>query len=103
MAKEIRGIAASEGIGIAPAYRLVEPDLHYEKRRIANPMVEYKRFMQAVDASSADLQLLKDRAAGRLTPDDLAIFDAHIAILSDPELLKQVKQQIDQQIALPAP
>ena len=98
MAKEIRGIAASEGIGIAPAYRLVEPDLHYEKRRIANPMVEYKRFMQAVDASSADLQLLKDRAAGRLTPDDLAIFDAHIAILSDPELLKQVKQQIDQQI-----
>ena len=27
MAKEIKGIAASEGIGIAPAYRLVEPDL----------------------------------------------------------------------------
>lgn len=97
MAKEIKGIAASEGIGIAPAYRLVEPDLHYRKRRVENPMVEYKRFMQAVEASTADLQRLKKRAAKRLTTDDLAVFDAHIAILSDPELLKQVKQQIEQQ------
>lgn len=98
MVKEIRGIAASEGIGIAPAYRLVEPDLHYPKRRVENPMVEYKRFMQAVDASIADLQRLKAHAQSRLTPDDLEIFDAHIAILSDPELLKQVKQQIQQQL-----
>ncbi|WP_242360688.1 phosphoenolpyruvate--protein phosphotransferase [Limosilactobacillus antri] len=98
MAKEIKGIAASEGIGIAPAYRLVAPDLHYTKRRIENPMVEYKRFMQAVDASLADLRRLKERAAGRLAPDALGIFDAHAAILSDPELLKQVKQQLDQQV-----
>lgn len=98
MAKEIKGIAASEGIGIAPAYRLVEPDLTYQKRRVTNPLTEYKRVMQAFDESIDELRRLKDRAASRLSPDDLAIFDAHITILSDPELLKQVKQLLEQQI-----
>jgi len=29
--KEIKGIGVSNGIAIAPAYRLVEPDLSFEK------------------------------------------------------------------------
>lgn len=99
MAEEIKGIAASEGIGIAPAYRLVEPDLTYPKRRNGDPTVELQRVRGALDESITDLQKLKKRAASRLTTEDLAIFDAHIAILSDPELLKQVKDQLDQQIS----
>ena len=98
MAKEIKGIAASEGIGIAPAYRLVEPDLTYQKRRVENPLTEYKRVMQAFEESIDELRQLKERAGSRLSPDDLAIFDAHITILSDPELLKQVKQLLEQQV-----
>lgn len=98
MVKEIKGIAASEGIGIAPAYRLVEPNLTYQKRRIENPLTEYKRVMQAFDESIDELRRLKDRASSRLSPDDLAIFDAHITIFSDPELLKQVKQLLEQQV-----
>lgn len=98
MAKEIKGIAASEGIGIAPAYRLVEPDLSYQKRRVTNSLTEYKRVMQAFDESIDELQKLKKRAQTRLSTDELAIFDAHITILSDPELLKQVKQLIEQQV-----
>lgn len=99
MAKEIKGIAASEGIGIAPAYRLVAPDLSYPKRRIDNPMVEYKRVLQVFDESIAEIRRLKERSHSRLSTEELAIFDAHIEILSDPELLKQVKQLIDQQVS----
>lgn len=98
MAKEIKGIAASEGIGIAPAYRLVEPDLSYQKRRVENPLTEYKRVMQAFDESIDELRSLKEKARPRLSTDELEIFDAHITILADPELLKQVKQLLDQQV-----
>ena len=34
MAKDVKGIAASDGIGIAPAYLLVDPDLSYDKVRL---------------------------------------------------------------------
>ena len=97
MAKEIKGIAASEGIGIAPVYRLVEPALHYQKRRVNNTLTEYKRVLQAFNESTDELRRIKKNARGRLSDEDLQVFDAHIAILADPELLGQVKQLIDQQ------
>lgn len=97
MAERIKGIAASEGIGIAPAYRLVQPDLHYQKRRVANSLMEYKRVMQAFNQSIDELTKIKHNADGRLSEEDLQVFDVHIAIFSDPELLGQVKQLIDQQ------
>lgn len=34
MSQIIKGIAASDGIGIAKAYTLAEPDLSFEKRRL---------------------------------------------------------------------
>ena len=37
----VKGIAASDGIGIAKAYTLVEPDLSFEKKKIDDPAAEY--------------------------------------------------------------
>ena len=36
MTKTLKGIAASDGIAIAPAYLLVEPDLSFSKSSIAD-------------------------------------------------------------------
>ena len=95
MPKDIQGIAASDGVGIAPAYLLTTPDLSFKKRRVADPEQEYRRVKAAFTASIADLQRIKENARKRLSDKELDIFDAHIAILSDPEMLGQIKGEID--------
>lgn len=95
MSKDIHGIAASDGIGIAPAYLLTMPDLSFKKRRIKDTGREYQRVKEAFAASTADLRKIKENAKKRLSDKELDVFDAHIAILSDPEMLGQIKSEID--------
>lgn len=97
MSKRITGIAASDGIGIAKAYRLVDPDLSFEKRTITDASVEVTRITQAMAASTDDLKVIRQKAAENLGEDEAAVFDAHIAILADPEMMTQIKSVITDQ------
>ena len=93
----IKGIAASDGIGIAKAYTLIEPDLSFEKKTIDDPATEYQRIEAAFDQSISELATIKQNAKSRLSDEELEVFDAHIAILSDPEMKSQIKDEIESQ------
>lgn len=95
MSQVVKGIAASDGIGIAPAYLLVDPDLSYEKKTIDDPAAEYARVEAAFAKSIKQLETIKENAASRLGAEELAVFDAHITILSDPEMMGQIKDSIE--------
>lgn len=95
MAKDIKGIAASDGIGIAPAYLLVDPDLSYDKVKVDDTAAEYARVKKAFQDSIEELTQIKENAKDRLGEEELGVFDAHIAILSDPEMLGQIKDNIE--------
>ncbi|GAX00709.1 phosphoenolpyruvate--protein phosphotransferase [Secundilactobacillus silagei] len=95
MSTKVKGIAASDGIGIAKAYLLVTPDLSFKKTSITDTDTEISRVHQALSVSVEDLKAIQDNAKGSLDEDTLAIFDAHIAILSDPEMIKQIDQEIN--------
>lgn len=95
MAKDVKGIAASEGIGIAPAYLLVDPDLSYDKVKVDDTAAEYARVEKAFQDSIEELTQIKENAKDRLGEEELGVFDAHIAILSDPEMLGQIKDDIE--------
>lgn len=95
MAKDVKGIAASDGIGIAPAYLLVDPDLSYDKVKVDDIAAEYARVEQAFQDSIEELTQIKENAKDRLGEEELGVFDAHIAILSDPEMLGQIKDDIE--------
>ena len=97
MSQIIKGIAASDGIGIAKAYLLIDPDLSFEKKTIDDPAAEYERVEKAFSASIADLATIKQNAKSRLSDEELEVFDAHIAILSDPEMKSQIKDEIESQ------
>ena len=97
MPQIIKGIAASDGIGIAKAYLLIDPDLSFEKKTIDDPTAEYERVEKAFSASIADLATIKQNAKSRLSDEELEVFDAHIAILSDPEMKSQIKDEIENQ------
>ena len=90
----IRGIAASNGIAIAKAYRLVEPDFSFEKRSVEVPADEVTRFQTALKKSKAELEQIRERAATELGPDKAAIFEAHLLVLSDPELIAPIEDKV---------
>ncbi|WP_350346178.1 phosphoenolpyruvate--protein phosphotransferase [Heyndrickxia faecalis] len=94
MSTILKGIAASNGIAIAKAYRLVEPDLSFEKRSVQNVSDELKRFDTAVSESKSELQAIREHAMKALGADKAAIFDAHLLVLEDPELLTPVQDKI---------
>lgn len=97
MSIKIKGIAASDGIGIAKAYLLVTPDLSFRKVTITDPDAEIDRLHRALDTSVSDLKMIKARVEGQLDPEVLAIFDVHIELLTDPEMIKQIEQLIQTQ------
>ncbi|MBT2726108.1 phosphoenolpyruvate--protein phosphotransferase [Bacillus sp. ISL-75] len=90
----LQGIAASNGIAIAKAYRLVEPDLSFEQKTIDDAAAEVDRFRQAMEKSKAELEAIRDRAKVDLGADKAAIFEAHLLVLSDPELNTPIEEKI---------
>ncbi|WHY87903.1 phosphoenolpyruvate--protein phosphotransferase [Neobacillus novalis] len=90
----LSGIAASNGIAIAKAYRLVEPDLSFEQTKIDDAAEEVERFRQAMNKSKAELEVIRDRAKIDLGEDKAAIFEAHLLVLSDPELNTPIEDKI---------
>ncbi|KRK86810.1 phosphoenolpyruvate--protein phosphotransferase [Lentilactobacillus sunkii] len=95
--KEFKGIAASDGIAIASAFRLTEPDLSFKKRSITNASDEIKRLYAAIDVSKDELLTIQQRTLEDLGSNEAEVFKAHVAILSDPEMLKRVKSTIEKE------
>ncbi|HAA8704997.1 TPA_asm: phosphoenolpyruvate--protein phosphotransferase [Listeria monocytogenes] len=94
MAKELKGIAASDGIAIAKAYLLVEPDLSYEKTEVTDVESEVKRFESALEVSRTELSMIREKASKDLGEDKAQIFDAHLLVLNDPELTGPIEESI---------
>jgi phosphotransferase system enzyme I (PtsI) len=94
LSRKVSGIAASDGIGIANAYLLVDPDLSFEKKSISDVDGEIKRIHESFEASTKELQQIKENAKLSLGEDEVAVFDAHIAMLSDPDMIKQIEDEI---------
>ncbi|RSD28208.1 phosphoenolpyruvate--protein phosphotransferase [Mesobacillus subterraneus] len=91
----LHGIAASNGIAIAKAYKLVEPDFTFEKKTIDVPAEEVARFQSALQTAKSELEKIRDHAGTALGADKAAIFDAHLLVLSDPELISPIEDKIN--------
>lgn len=94
MSKLINGIAASDGVAIAKAYLLVEPDLSFTNEKVTDTDAEIQKFRNALEASKIELTKIRNNAEKQLGPDKAAIFDAHLLVLDDPELIQPIKDKI---------
>ena len=90
----LTGIAASSGIAIAKAYRLLDPDLSFEKNSIEHIEEEVLRFHAAVNSAKQELQQIRKHTENQLGADEAAIFDAHLLVLNDPELIAPIEHSI---------
>ncbi len=90
----IKGIAASSGIAIAKAYKLVMPDLTVTKKTIEDVEKEIARYEEAMEKTAKELEMIKEAASKNLSAEEAAVFDAHALVLSDPEMKTQVEDKI---------
>lgn len=89
----LKGIAASSGVAISKVYKLERPVL------VVNPNfsdleTELKIFSESIEKTKVDIEKVKSKAVGRLSDDELAIFDAHLMVASDPEFVGQIEEHI---------
>ncbi|HJB04142.1 MAG TPA: phosphoenolpyruvate--protein phosphotransferase [Candidatus Merdibacter merdigallinarum] len=90
----LKGIAASAGISIAKAYKLESPKVEIVKKE-GDPAVEVEKFNAALEKTKKDIEGVKERAAKRLSEEELAVFDAHLMMAGDPEFAGQITSMIE--------
>ncbi|MHA8110040.1 phosphoenolpyruvate--protein phosphotransferase [Lactobacillaceae bacterium Melli_B4] len=91
---KLEGISASEGISIAKAYKIVEPDLSFHDEPAYDKEAEIKRLHDALDASVNDLTQIKNNIAENLGDKESMVFQSHIEMLTDPEFVSSIEQLI---------
>ncbi|HFI0136824.1 TPA: phosphoenolpyruvate--protein phosphotransferase [Streptococcus suis] len=94
MTEMLKGIAASDGVAVAKAYLLVQPDLSFETVTVEDTNAEEARLDAALAASQNELSLIRENAVASLGEEAAAVFDAHLMVLADPEMIGQIKETI---------
>ncbi len=96
----VRGIPASPGIAIGPAFLYAEPSYTPEIRLISRKRVptEIKRFREAIRASQNYLSKIKNESPDQLSQEYQEILQTQIDILNDDIFLKEVEQLIQDEL-----
>jgi phosphoenolpyruvate-protein phosphotransferase len=90
----LKGIAASAGVAVNKVYRYVHPKVVIEKKDV-NPENEVQKFNDALGKTKKDIQTIQQMAVGKLSEEELAIFDAHLMVTEDPEFIGQIEEIIN--------
>ncbi|CDZ18080.1 phosphoenolpyruvate--protein phosphotransferase [Mycoplasma capricolum] len=94
MSKQIKGIAASEGISLARALVIKETKLDIQKQLVSDVDQEIIKLEQAIEKSIADLKKIQQITLKKLGEEKVAIFDAHQDIANDPAIKEEVVELI---------
>lgn len=88
------GLAASNGIAIAPAYLLVGSDLSIKKQHTNDKDHEVTRLHDSFALSKQELRAIRDQAHQQLGQRAATVVDTQLAMLGDPALFDAIKQLI---------
>jgi phosphoenolpyruvate-protein phosphotransferase len=95
--RALGGIPASRGIAIGPAFRFRETALRFDRYRVDDPDAEWARFQAATHEAREQLAAVYARAEAESGAKQAAIFQAHMLMLEDPELLGAVRTAVEDQ------
>ncbi len=91
-ASEPTGVAP--GIGIGPALRVTSDVVDVPAERTEDPARDWRRLVDAIARSRADIVRARDRVAIEVGDEEAAILDAHVLLLDDAELLNDVETRV---------
>jgi multiphosphoryl transfer protein len=87
-------LPASPGIGIGPVRMLCAADTPTRPTRAVAPSAEWRRVVEAVAAVRREIERVRVVAAREVGPEEARIFDAHLMLLGDAEVLADVKNRV---------
>ena len=92
-------LPASPGIAVGPAWTLVRPEMLIDRAtgsaHAVDPVAEWRRIRGAVAAVRRETVRTRARTARELGESEAEVFDAHLMLLDDTELLEDVRERID--------
>ncbi|MBN8048505.1 MULTISPECIES: phosphoenolpyruvate--protein phosphotransferase [Paraclostridium] len=89
-----KGTGASPGVALGKALVIEHSELNIEKKNIENVETEVEKLQAAVEESKKELEKVKERAKVELGEHEAEIFEAHLLVLQDPELIDQTIAKI---------
>lgn len=87
-------VAASPGIAIGPARRLTAVPVDLAGHTVEGPAAEWRRAAEAVAAVRREIDHVRVLTLREVGAEQAGIFDAHLSLLTDAELLADVKSRI---------
>ena len=85
---------ASPGIGIGPACPLREAGVTVPDEEEGDADTRWQRLQDALGAVRRDVQLVREQALRQVGAAEAAIFDAHLLLLDDPDLVATTRARI---------
>lgn len=89
-----KGTGASPGIALGKALVIEHSELVIEKKAIDNIEEEVQKLQNAVEVSKEELTKVKEKALLELGEHEAEIFEAHLLVLEDPELVDSAISKI---------
>lgn len=95
----IQGVAAAAGVAIGKAFVLPtwEWDVPDQKLDAVDLTREFERLYEGIRTSKHEIESMKTEFSEIAGPEESSIFDAHIAILEDPEFMNEIRGIIERQ------
>ena len=90
----IKGIAASPGIAIGKAFLYKETKLEIVETSSLTKEEEIERLLKGREIAKAQLEEIKENTLKKLGKDKADIFEGHITLLEDEELMSEIDSKI---------
>ncbi|MDQ0112164.1 phosphoenolpyruvate--protein phosphotransferase [Paenibacillus harenae] len=94
MTQSLKGIGASPGIAVARAFFLATERFVPARAAVADGKREVARFREAVAVSRDEVEAIRAAAEERFGADKAEIFEGHLMLLEDPDLIDAIEEKI---------
>ncbi|WP_027869170.1 phosphoenolpyruvate--protein phosphotransferase [Eubacterium sp. AB3007] len=98
----LKGIAASEGIGIGKIVTISQQKITYEQKPVIGVHKEIDRLHEAIDTFVTKTEALAEKMEQSVNAKDAKIIRGHITMLNDPFMISQMEDQIKNDICAEA-
>ncbi len=95
MRKHIKGIDASPGVAIGKVFLYKEVEVVLNESKVTCTETEVKRLMDGQGKTKVQLEEIREKTRKKLGDEKAAIFDGHITLLEDEDLVDEVKLKIE--------
>lgn len=90
----MQGIAVSPGIAIGKVFLKTEHNIGFEEKLVDDIEKELKRLTIALENAKIELEELIRETSKKLGQKEAEVFEAHLMLVDDPELIEPIKEKI---------